>query len=67
MRLERGRGSTTLSVMTQRSPFRYFRTSPEISQLATMKYIQWPLLLRIVEGLLHKRGIEVSHETIMFW
>jgi putative transposase len=53
--------------MTQRSPFRYFRTSPEIIRLAVMLYVRFPLSLRNVEDLLHERGIEVSHETVRFW
>ncbi len=53
--------------MTKRSPFRYFKTSPEIIRLAVMLYVRFPLLLRNVEDLLHKRGIVVSHETIRFW
>jgi putative transposase len=53
--------------MTQRSPFRYFRTSPEIIRLAVMMYVRFPLSLRTVEDLLHERGIEVSHETVRSW
>jgi putative transposase len=53
--------------MTQRRPFRYFRTSPEIIRLAVMMYVRFPLSLRNVEDLLHERGIEVSHETVRFW
>src|SRR3712207_9346109 len=53
--------------MTQRSPFRYFRTSPEVIRLAVMMYVRFPLSLRNVEDLLHERGIEVSHETVRFW
>jgi putative transposase len=53
--------------MTKRSPFRYFRTSPEIIRLAVMMYVRFPLSLRNVEDLLHERGIEVSHETVRFW
>ncbi|GGL80908.1 hypothetical protein GCM10011392_39370 [Wenxinia marina] len=53
--------------MTQRSPFRYFKTSPEIIRLAVMLYIRYPLSLRNVEDLLHERGIEVSHETVRYW
>lgn len=53
--------------MTNRSPFRYFKTSPEIIRLAVMIYIRFPLSLRNVEDLLHERGIEVSHETVRFW
>src|SRR4028118_1251844 len=53
--------------MTQRSPFRYFRTSPEIIRSGVMLYVRFPLSLRNVEDLLHERGIEVSHETVRFW
>ncbi|MEM6421819.1 MAG: IS6 family transposase, partial [Pseudomonadota bacterium] len=53
--------------MTQPSPFRYFKTSPEIIRLAVMLYVRFPLSLRHVEDLLHERGIDVSHETVRFW
>lgn len=53
--------------MTQRSPFRDFKTSPEIIRLAVMMYVRFPLSLRNVEDLLHERGIEVSHETVRVW
>jgi len=53
--------------MTKRSPFRYFRTSPEIIRLAVMMYVRFPLSLRNVEDLLHERGIDISHETVRFW
>jgi len=53
--------------MIQRYPFRYFKTSPEIIRLAVMLYIRLPLSLRNVEGLLHERGIEISHETVHYW
>ena len=53
--------------MTKRSPFRYFKTSPEIIQLAVMMYIRFPLSLRNVEDLLHERGIDICHETVRFW
>jgi len=52
--------------MTQHSPFRYFKTSPEIIRLAVMLYVRLPLSLRNVEDLLHERGIEISHETVRF-
>ena len=52
---------------TKRSPFRYFKTSPEIIRLAAMLYIRFPLSLRNVEDLLHERGIEVSHKTVRYW
>lgn len=32
-----------------------------------MFYVRFPLSLRNVEGLLHERGIDVSHETVRFW
>ena len=53
--------------MTKHSPFRYFKTSPEVIRLAVMMYVCFPLSLRNVEDLLHERIIEVSHETIRFW
>ncbi len=53
--------------MTKRSPFHYFKTSPEIIRLAVMLYIRFPLSLRNVEDLLHERGIEISHETVRYW
>ena len=53
--------------MTKRSPFRYFKTSPEIIRLAVMMYVRFPLSLRNVEDILHERGIDISHETVRFW
>jgi putative transposase len=53
--------------MTKCSPFRYFKTSPEVIRLAVMMYVRFPLSLRNVEDLLHERGIDVSHETVRFW
>ena len=52
--------------MSKPSPFRYFKTSPEIIRLAVMLYVRYPLSLRNVEDLLHGRGIEVSLETVRF-
>jgi len=52
--------------MTQRSPFRYYKTSPDIIRLTVMMYVRFPLSLRNVEDLLHERGIEISHETVRF-
>ena len=51
----------------KRSPFRYFKTSPEVIRLAVILYVRFPLSLRNVEDLLHERGIDVSHETVRFW
>ena len=53
--------------MTKYSPFKYFKTSPEVIRLAVMLYVRFPLSLRNVEDLLHERGVEVSHETIRYW
>jgi phage terminase large subunit GpA-like protein len=53
--------------MTQPSPFKWFKTSPEIIRLAVMLYVRFPLSLRNVEDLLHERGIDVSHEAIRYW
>ena len=65
--LEAGRAVALLRGMTKRSPFRYFKTSPEIIRLAVMMYIRFPLSLRNVEDLLHERGIDIGHETVRFW
>ena len=53
--------------MIKLSPFRCFKTSPEIIRLAVMMYVRFPLSLRNVEDLLHERGIDISHETVRFW
>lgn len=58
---------TQSSLMTQRSHFKYFKTSLEIIRLAVMLYVRLPLSLRNVEDLLHERGVDVSHETLRFW
>ena len=50
-----------------KSPFRYFKTSPEIIQLAVMMYIRFPPSLRNVEDLLHERGIDICHESVRLW
>ena len=50
-----------------KNPFRYFKTSPEVIRLAVMMYIRFPLSLRLVEDLLHERGIDICHETVQFW
>ena len=53
--------------MNKPSPFRYFKTSPEIIRLVVMMYVRFPLSLRNVEDLLHERGIDVSYETVRAW
>ena len=50
-----------------KNPFRYFKTSREIIQLAVMMYVRFPLSLRNVEDLLHERGIDVCHESVRLW
>ncbi len=63
---EAGRSVAQPRGMTQRFPFRYFKTSPEAIRLAVILCIRFPLSLRNVEDLLHERGIVVSHETVRF-
>ena len=53
--------------MPRQSPFRYFKTSPELIRLAVVLYIRFPLSLRNVEDLLHERGIEICHEALRRW
>ena len=58
-----------ISVWAMPTPvsFRYFKTSPEIIQLAVMLYLRFPLSLRNVEDLLHERGVDVSYESVRYW
>ena len=65
--VEASRAVSYRLVMTKPSPFRYFKTSPEIIRLAVMLYVRFLLSLRNVEDMLHERGIEISHETVRFW
>jgi putative transposase len=67
MEVEAGAAGQWLPKMTKCSPFRYFRTSPEIIHLAVMMYVRFPLSLRNVEDLLHEQGIDISYETVRFW
>ena len=53
--------------MNQSSPFKYFKTSPEIIRLAVMYYVRYPLSYRQVEDILHERGIDICYETIRYW
>ena len=53
--------------MSKPNPYRYFRTSREITRLAAMMYVRFPLSLRNVEDLIHEHGIEVSHESVRIW
>ena len=45
----------------------YFKTNPEIIQLAAMLYASFPLSLRNVEDLLHERGVDVSYDSVRYW
>lgn len=53
--------------MPKPSPFRYFKTSPEIMHLAVMLHVRFPLSLRNVEDLLDERGDDVSLKTIRLY
>jgi transposase-like protein len=53
--------------MTKYISFRDFKTSPEITQLAVILYVRFPLSLRNVEDLLHERGADVSYESVRYW
>ena len=53
--------------MPNKLSFRYFKTSPEIIQLAVMLYVRFLLSLRNVEDLLHERGVDVSYESVRYW
>jgi putative transposase len=53
--------------MTKRSPFCYFKASPEIIRLVAMLYVRFSLSLRNVEDLLHERGIEICPEAVRLW
>jgi putative transposase len=52
--------------MPEHISFRYFKTSPEFIQLAVMLYVRFLLSLRNVEDLLHKRGVDVSYESVRY-
>lgn len=49
--------------MTERDPFKYFKSGSEIIRLAMMMYVRFPLSLRNVEDLLHELSIDVSYES----
>ena len=58
--------------MTKHSPFRYFKTSPEIIRLAVMLYVRFPLSLRNVEDLLHAPMVlpsqmKIYSAQLMMW
>lgn len=49
------------------SPFLDFNSSPEITCLAALIYVRFPLSLRNVGDLLFERGIDIFHETVRLW
>jgi putative transposase len=53
--------------MTDKIFYKFFKTSPEIIQLAVMYYVRYPLSYRQVEDILFERGVDICHETIRFW
>jgi putative transposase len=53
--------------MTDNISYKYFKTSPEIIQLAVMYYVRYPLSYRQVEDILSERGVNICHESIRFW
>ena len=54
--------------MTKHSPFRCFKTHPEIIRLAVMLYVRFPLSLLNVDDLLHERVIVLCQsEVTYFW
>ena len=55
------------SAMSNQISFRYFKICPEITQLAVMLYVRFPLSLRNVEDLLHERSVDVSYESGRYW
>ena len=50
--------------MTKPIPFKWFKTSHEIIRLPVVMYVRFPLSLRNVVDLLHKRGVELSHRVL---
>ncbi len=53
--------------MSERSSFKYFKTSRVIIRLAVMLYVGFPLSLHNVEESLHERSVDVSHEAVRYW
>ena len=53
--------------MTRRSPFRSFKTGPEIIHLMVLLDVRFPRSVRNVKDLLHEGGVDVSHKTVRFW
>ena len=53
--------------MPKHISFRYFKTNPEIIQLAVMLYVRFPLSPSNVADLLRERGVDVSYESVRYW
>jgi hypothetical protein len=53
--------------MKKLSPFRHFKTSPEVNRLAVMVYVRYWLSFRQVEDLLFERAIDMCRETVRWW
>jgi transposase-like protein len=53
--------------MSQKNPYKYFNSSPEVIKLSVMYYVRYPLSFRQVEDILSERGIDICHETVRFW
>ena len=49
------------------NPFRWFNSSPEVTQLVVLLYVRYPLSLPNVEDLAFERGIDICHETVRKW
>lgn len=49
------------------SPFRCFKSTPEVIREVVMLYVRYPLSLRNVEDLLFERGYDLCHETVRLW
>jgi putative transposase len=54
----RDRGGAVASRHDQTSPFKWFKTSPEVIHLTVMLCVPFPLSLRNAEDLLHELGVE---------
>lgn len=63
----RRQSARTVFARRTQHPFRYFKTSPEFIPLAVVVYVRFPPSLRNVEELIHKRGLEIGHETVRYW
>jgi putative transposase len=64
--LEQGKRPPQPRPINKPSPFRPFKTSPEIIRLAVMLFVRFALSLRQLDDLLHKRCVGVSHEAIRY-